>query len=335
VIARAADRQRLLSLPKAEIHVHLEGCFERAQIVALAAEAGEPLPRPPEALFTFRNLSEFLGFLDWSCGLVRTSEQIETMAYDFSQRMADNGAGYADAIINPTHWPAWRDRLPELITALDHGFSAAEMDGLPPVGVCLSLLRHQTADEATELLDMMIDLANPRIVALSIDGNEASAGRTGPRFADAFRRAAEAGFRRTVHAGESSGPDGIRDAIHLLGAERIDHGVRALQDPALMDELRDRGIPLDITPTSNVTLGLFASYADHPIDKLRRHGIPVSIGSDDPALLETTLVDEYVRLVEAFGWGDDEIRAMARTSVEASFAPPEVKRDLLAKLAVW
>jgi adenosine deaminase len=331
----SADRQRLLSLPKAEIHVHLEGCFERAQIVALAAEAGEPLPRPAEALFTFRNLSEFLSFLDWSCGLVRTTEQIETMAYDFSQRMADSGAGYADAIINPTHWPAWRDRLPELVTALDHGFSAAEMDGLPPVGVCLSLLRHQTADEATELLDMMIDLANPRIVALSIDGNEASAGRTGPRFADAFRRAAAAGFRRTVHAGESGGPEGIRDAIHLLGAERIDHGVRATEDPALMDELRDRGIPLDITPTSNLTLGLFPSYADHPIDRLRRHGIPVSIGSDDPALLETTLVEEYARLVEAFGWGDDEIRAMARTSIEASFAPPEVKRDLLEKLAVW
>jgi adenosine deaminase len=333
--AGGVDRQRLRALPKAEIHVHLEGCFERDQIVALAEAAGEALPRPAEQLFAFTNLSEFLSFLDWSCGLVRTVEQIEAMAYAFSARMADNGAGYADAIINPTHWPSWRHRLPDLVMALDHGFSAAEMDGLPPVGVCLSLLRHQTADEATELVDLMIELQNPRVVALSIDGNEASAGRTGPRFADAFRRAAEAGFRRTAHAGESSGPDGIRDAIRLLGAERIDHGVRATEDGALMDEIRDRGIPLGITPTSNLTLGLFPTYGAHPIDRLRRHGIPVSVSSDDPALLETTLVEEYARLTEAFGWNDDVLRALARTSIEASFAPPDLKRDLLADLAAW
>jgi adenosine deaminase len=335
MIAVSADRQRLRALPKAEIHVHLEGCFSRAQIIALAAAAGEPLPRPAEGLFAFKTLAEFLGFLDWSCGLVRTAAQMERMAYAFCERLAANGAGYADAIINPTHWPSWRYRLPEMVAALDRGFTAAVDDGLPPVGLCLSLLRQQSADEATELLDMMIALRSPRVVALSIDGNEAAAGRTGPRFADTFRRAAAAGFRRTVHAGESSGPEGIRDAIHLLGAERIDHGVRAAEDPALMDELRDRRMPLDITPSSNVRLGLYDRYDDHPIERLRRHGIAVSVGSDDPELLETTLVDEYARMVETFSWDDAVLRAVAATSIEASFAPPEIKRDLLAKLAAW
>jgi adenosine deaminase len=331
----SADRERLRALPKAEIHVHLEGCFSRDQIVVLAAEAGEPLPRPPESLFIFKNLAEFLGFLDWSCGLVRTAGQVEAMAYAFCARLAANGAGYADAIINPTHWPSWRHRLPEMIEALDRGFTAAERDGLPPVGLCLSLLRQQSADEAAELLDMMIALRSPRVVALSIDGNEAAAGRTGPRFADTFRRAAAAGFRSTVHAGESSGPDGIRDAIRLLGAERIDHGVRAAEDMTLMDELRDLGVPLDITPTSNVRLGLYPRYEDHPIERLRQHGIAVSVGTDDPELLETTLVEEYARMVETFGWNDDVLRAVARTSIEASFARPEIKRDLLEALAAW
>jgi adenosine deaminase len=331
----SADRQRLRALPKAEIHIHLEGCFSRAQIIELAAAANEPLPCAPETLFAFKNLAEFLGFLDWSCGLVRTEAQVEAMAYAFCERMAENGTGYADPIINPTHWPSWRYRLPAMVSALDRGFAAAEQDGLPPVRLCLSLLRQQTADEATELLDMMIALRSPRVVALSIDGNEAAAGRTGPRFADTFRRAAAAGFRRTAHAGESSGPDGIRDAIRLLGAERIDHGVRAVEDPALMDELRDRGVPLDITPASNVRLGLYARYQDHPIERLRQHGIAVSVGTDDPELLETTLIDEYARMVQTFGWDDAVLRDVARTSIEASFAPPEIKHDLLENLSAW
>jgi adenosine deaminase len=320
MIGVSADRQRLRALPKAEIHVHLEGCLSKDQIISLAEAAGEPLPRPADDLFTFANLAEFLSFLDWSCSLVRTEAQVEAMAYAFCERMCAQGTLYADPIINPTHWEGWRHRLPEMIAALDRGFSAAEQDGLPPVRLCLSLLRQQSADEAIELLDMMIALRHPRVVALSIDGNEAAAGRTGPRFADSFRRAAAAGFHRTAHAGESSGPEGIRDAIRFLDVERIDHGVRAVEDALLMDELRQLGMPLGITPSSNVLLGLYPDYGDHPIDRLRRHGIQVS---------------EYAHMVETFGWGAAELRAVARTSIEASFAPPETKRDLLDQLEAW
>ncbi len=331
----SADRQRLRALPKAEIHVHLEGCVSREQIAELAKAAGEPLPRLIGDLFAFKNAAVFQGFLDWSCGLVRTASQVEAMAYAFCERLARDGTGYADPIINPTHWPSWRYRLPEMIAALDRGFTAAEQDGLPPVGLCLSLLRQQSADEAAELLDMMIALRHPRVVALSVDGNEAAAGRTGPRFANTFRRAAAAGFRRTAHAGESSGPDGIRDAIRLLGVDRIDHGVRAVEDPALMDEIRDFDIALGMAPLDNVWLGLYPNCAHHPIDRLRRHGIGVSINTDNPELQGTTLVEGYARMAETFGWDDEDLRAVARTSIEASFAPPEVKRDLRAALAAW
>jgi adenosine deaminase len=324
-----------VTLPKAEVHVHLEGCFEIDDIVRLARENGVQLPRPRELLLEFGGLAEFLQFLDWICGLVRTREQLATLARRFSERLAANGTRYADVIINPTHWHDWSRRIPELIDALDAGFTAAEQDGLPPVGLCISLLRTQTADEATELVQLLATLAHPRVVALSIDGNEAAAGRTGPRFADAFRRAGAAGLKRTVHAGESSGAEGVRDAVELLGADRIDHGVRAIDDPAVVALLAERRIPLGICPSSNLTLGLYPSLAEHPIERLRRAGVPVSVNTDDPALLGVSLVGEYESCAAAYHWSADDIRAVARTSIESSFASVPTKRDLLVELAAW
>jgi adenosine deaminase len=324
-----------VTLPKAEVHVHLEGCFEVDDIVRLARENGVQLPRPREQLLEFGGLAEFLEFLDWICGLVRTREQLATLARRFSERLAANGTRYADVIINPTHWHDWSRRIPELIDALDAGFTAAEQGGLPPVGLCISLLRTQTADEATELVQLLAALAHPRVVALSIDGNDAAAGRTGPRFADAFRRAGAAGLKRTVHAGESSGAEGVRDAVELLGADRIDHGVRAIDDPAVVALLAERRIPLGICPSSNLTLGLYPSLAAHPLERLRRAGVPVSVNTDDPALLGVSLVGEYESCAAAYHWSADDIRAVARTSIESSFASVPTKRDLLAELAAW
>ena len=326
---------RLRTLPRAEVHVHLEGCFEAALLAQWADRFGEPLPRPMERLFAFEGLADFLHFLDWACGLVRTREELAEAAYGFSQRLAASGTGYADLIFNPTHWSHWHGRLPAMVDALDAGFRAAEQDGLPPVGLCVSLLRTQSADAAAELVDELVGLRHPRVVALSVDGNEAAAGRTGPRFAEAFRRAGAAGLKRTVHAGESSGPEGVRDAIELLGADRIDHGVRAVEDPAVVQLLVDRQIPLGICPSSNVTLGVCASMAGHPIERLRLAGVPVSVNTDDPALLGTTLEREYALCTEAFGWTDEVLREVARTSIDASFANEDVKVSLREALARW
>jgi adenosine deaminase len=326
---------RLRALPKAEIHVHLEGSMDAATLGHLATQAGQTLPRPAETLFQFAGLQDFLHFLDWACGLVRTREQLATIAYAFAQRMAASGTGYADVIVNPTHWSGWRDRPAEMVAGLDDGFSAAEQDGLPPVGLCISLLRTQTAAQATDLLDTLLALGHPRVVALSIDGNEALAGRTGPRFAEVFRKAGAQGLRRTVHAGESSGSEGVRDAIDLLGADRIDHGVRAIEDPALVAELAERGIALGVAPGSNLALGVYPSIDAHPIERLRRAGVKVSVNTDDPALFATSLEEEYARCVRAFGWDTDALRAVAQTSIDASFAPAALKQRLSAALASW
>lgn len=333
--AQALQLDRLLALPKAEVHAHLEGCFEADVLKQWAAKARVRLPRPREHLFEFAGLADFLHFLDWACGLASTRERLAELSYGYSKRLADGGAGYADLIVNPTHWTAWHDRLPDMIDAIHAGFTAAEQDGLPPVGLCVSLLRTQSADAAAELVDRLVALRHPRVVALSIDGNEAAAGRTGPRFAEAFRRAGAAGLRRTVHAGESSGPEGVLDAIEWLGADRIDHGVRAIEDPRLVELLADRQIPLGVCPTSNLALGVYARIEDHPIDRLLRAGVRVSINTDDPALLGASLVGEYALCSQAFGWSDDELRALARHSIEASFANADVKARLTQALASW
>ena len=333
--ARSPRIDRLRSLPKAEVHVHLEGCFQPSVLEHWASQAGVPMPRPRERLLQFAGLADFLHFLDWACGLATTRERMAELSYGFSQRLADSGAGYADVIVNPTHWTAWHGRLPAMINAIDAGFTAAEQDGLPPVGLCISLLRTQSSDAAAELVDSLVALRHPRVVALSIDGNEAAAGRTGPRFAEAFRRAGAAGLRRTVHAGESSGPEGVRDAIELLGSDRIDHGVRAIEDPGLVAMLVERQVPLGICPTSNLTLGVYATIEDHPIDRLRRAGVVVSINTDDPVLLGASLEGEYALCAKAFDWSDEELRALARNSIAASFASADVKANLLEALSRW
>jgi adenosine deaminase len=142
-------------------------------------------------------------------------------------------------------------------------------------------------------------------------------------------------LRRTVHAGESSGPEGVRDAIELLGADRIDHGVRAIEDPEVVALLVDRQIPLGICPTSNLKLGVYAAIEDHPIDRLRRAGVAVSINTDDPVLLGASLVGEYALCTVAFGWSEHELRELARHSIDASFASAAVKGRLVQALSSW
>ena len=329
-----ASAEYIRALPKAEVHVHLEGCFEPADIQRLADDAGETLPRPVDSLFDMSglDLTAFLELLDWSCGLVRTPEQLARAAYAFAEREALAGVGYADLIVNPSHWAAWRTRLDAFVDALDTGLREAEADGLTPVGLCISLLRQQTASAALELVEWLLERRHARIVALSIDGNEAASGRTGPGFSDAFKRALDAGLHRTVHAGESSGPEGVRDALDYLYAERIDHGIRAIDDPTLVAELAARRVPLNVCPGSNVQLGLYRDLRNHPLNALRLACVPVSINTYDPALMRTDLVAEYASSARAYDWDTAVVRDIARTSIEASFCDAELRRRLLAAL---
>jgi len=320
------------SLPKAEVHVHLEGAPTADDIEELARAAGQDLPRPKERLFEFTGLGPFLEFLDWWCSLVRTPEQLARLAYGFAQREAASGVRYADLTISPVHWSSWHGRLETFVDTLAQGLAEAEQDGLPPVGLCMSMSRRMSASEAMEFVERVVSQDHPRVAAITVDGNEAAVGRTGHVFGPAFQRARAAGLRLSAHAGESSGPEGVRDAVEILGAERIEHGVRAIEDPDVVRLLADRRVPLGVCPWSNVLLGLYPSREEHPIDALRRAGVPVSVNTDDPALFGCSLDDEYVETARAHGWDRDVLRQVARTSIEAAFCDADTQADLLADL---
>lgn len=317
----------LRELPKAEVHVHLEGSLSEEEIERLCERRGEQV-RPRFGA----DLGELLDYLDWTCGLVETEDDLSQLAAEFTRRKADSGVRYMDVVVNPTHWGNWQERLGDFLDALDRGFAEAEAGGGPAAGLCVSLLRTQSGEEAVERVKWLIEREHPRVSGLSIDGNEAAAGRTGERFAPAFDLARKAGMPRTVHAGESSGPEGMRDAIELLSADRIDHGVRAIDDPTLVAELARRAIPLGVCPVANGRLGLYPELDTHPVDRLRRAGVSVSVNTDDPVAPDVSLVQVYRRCAETFGWDEGVVRELARTSIEASFAAPQEKAKMLEDL---
>ncbi len=325
------SRPWCLGLPKADVHVHLEGCIPVDLLRRAALAQSAPVP-------VFDNsggLRGLLDHLDASCALMVDPGMVRELAYRFARRCTWDGIVTADLIVNPTHWPSWSGRLEAFVDALDQGFVEAEADGHPRVRLLPSLRRDQSAGDALDLVDTLIGLAHPRVVGLSIDGDEAVVGPTAEQFAPAFERAAEAGLHRAVHAGESSGPGGVRDALDLLLAERIDHGVRAVEDPDVVAELAERRIPLDVCPMSNVVAGLHPNLHAHPVDQLRRAGVRVALGTDDPELLGTDLTHEYHATSAAHGWDHETAAAVARTSIEASFASDVLKAELVARLDAY
>jgi adenosine deaminase len=334
------ERSWLVGLPKAEVHLHLEGCIPADVLRRASVRRSGNAPVQSgtsdvgDAERRITSLPQLLSYLDWSCGLIDRADDLAAIAYRTSRRATASGVRHIDAIVNPTHWPHWQGRLDAMVEALDGGFRAAEAEGFATAVLCLSLKRSQQPAEAGALVDWILDGRHPRVAALSIDGDETN-GSHSERFVDAFAKAAAGGLRRCAHAGESSGPDGVRQAIDLLGAERIDHGVRAVEDPTLVADLAQRQVPLDICPTSNVVLGIVPDVADHPVDALRRQGVRISLNTDDPLLYGVDVAGEYDLCARTFGWSRTDVVAMARTSIESCFAAEGRRRELLRELEAF
>ena len=253
----------LADMPKIELHVHLESMMPGDMLEQFAARQGKQLPRPAGELYhcSADDLSNFLAFLDSICAYVGRLEELSEVAEHAALESRRENILYMETILNPTHWPQFT--VPEMIRAVTAGFDRGQATGGTDCRFTLSLSRNQTAEEATTLVEQMKAHRTPRLAGLSIDGNEALTGRTGERFRPAFLAAKAAGFGLTVHAGESSGPEGVRDALDLLEADRLDHGVRAAEDPALLRRLAETKTPLNVCLTSNLTL-LYRRPEDHP-----------------------------------------------------------------------
>jgi adenosine deaminase len=322
----------LREMPKVELHLHLEGSFSPERIAALARQAGERLPAPLQRLTQVDSLGALLARLDWWCGLVRSPGAASQQAFDLASRLTADGTVYAE--VNPTHWRGLQ--RPVLLEALSAGFEQAAAAGLCDCWLLVSLLRTQSRHEALDLVEEVSRRRPRRLVGLSVDGDEAASGPTGRRFAPAFAEAARQGLGLTAHAGESSGPEGVRSALDDLGVSRVDHGVRSVEDPSLLRRLADEVVTLNVCVSSNLALlPLYPDLAAHPLRALLAAGVAVTVNTDDPATLGTSLTREMEIVTAHCGWGVAEAVAATERAVDASFCSAATAGRLRRRLSAF
>ena len=314
------------SFPKVELHVHVEACLSAERIEELATAFGVPMLRPAESLFAYSTLADFLETYEWWCDLLRTTEIAEQLAFDAAAQLREDGIVYAEVLCGPRYWTHIQ-REP-LIEALAAGFERAHGDGHADCRLTPSISREQSPEWAMGLVEWLGTSGPSRVVGLGLDGNEALLGRTSPKFSEVYARAADLGLGRTAHAGESSGPEGVWDALEHLHLDRVDHGVRSVEDPALVDHLAARGITLNVTPTSNIITGLYPDVDHHPTGQLIEAGVPVTINSDDPKAMNVTLSGEFAEVSRSLDWNLMDVEAATRRAVDAAFCD----RDRAASL---
>ena len=317
-------REFVEGLPKVELHVHVEACISADTIEKLADELNVPMIRPKSELFQYKSLAEFLSIYEWWVDLLRSSEIAEQIAYSAARQLHADGIAYAEIFTGPRYW-ANLDDHPQ-IEALCRGFARAREDGFADCYLIPSISREQAPEWAMDLVDWMV--AVDRVVGLGLDGNEEVLGRTSEKFVEVFERAAALGLGRSAHCGESAGPGSVRDGLEFLRLDRVDHGVRAIEDPELVARLAEEKVPLTICPTSNVIIGLHKSISDGPIDAMYKAGVPVTVNSDDPISMNVSINDEFMKLSEAFNWTTDDVLRIQDHAIDAAYCDSEKKAHL-------
>ncbi len=324
------------SMPKVELHIHLESTIEANRLARYAAVQGKRLPREGDAFYndcTAEDLSNFLAFLDSICAMVGREEDMEDVAYNCALNFADDGIVYAETILNPTHWPQFS--IPTIISAVSRGFERGKNDSGVDCRLLLSLDRGQSEHEAMRLVQEMKKHRTDELVGLSIDGNERVSGSNNERFAPAFAAAHEAGFGCTAHAGESSGAEGVIEALDILHVDRIDHGVRSVEDATLLARLTREKTVLNVCVSSNLAL-MYNDESDHPLPILHQEGVPITLNRDDPTFLGgLTLTEEIIRSAKLGGLTIKDLYAMQQTAIDAAFCDCETKETLHRMLKGW
>lgn len=325
----------LRAAPKAELHVHLEGSIQPATLLRLAARNRVPLPAETEAglreWFTYRDFGHFIEIYLAVTRCLRTAEDYQLIAYEFGFEMQRQNVRYAEVTFSPGTHRTLGIPHEVFFGGLTQGRKDARADFGVEIAWVFDLVRNVPLDApgralADEVVDVAIAGMADGVVALGLGGAEA--GHPPEPFALWFARARAGGLHSAPHAGEMAGPESVWGAIRALGAERIGHGVRAIEDAALVAYLAERAIPLELCPTSNVRLGVVPSVAAHPLPRLYAAGVPVTVNSDDPPLFNTTLDDEVALLAEPFGLEVTAIDEILLNGVRHSFAPPNRKREL-------
>lgn len=341
----------ILALPKAELHLHLEGTVDPRTLSELSHKHHTPFPwesnrykplpdshRPlsVEECAALYNYSDFTGFLMAFKAVterLRDPEDFELITYRLIEHLASQGVVHAEVFVS-VGVIYWRGQeFDPLFAGMERGRLRGERDFGVSLLWIFDAVRHFGADEAEKVLDNALELraaGAKSIVGFGIGGDER---RTGPEpFAAVYARAARGGLRLSVHAGETVGPESIRGALDTLKAERLGHALSAGDDPALLARLVREQIPLELGVSSNLRTGCCATLADHPLRRYFDAGALVTLNTDDPEMFQTSLVREYQIAQQSFGFTDDELRRLAANSIRASWLPEERKRELLERL---
>jgi aminodeoxyfutalosine deaminase len=325
----------IAGLPKAELHVHHVGSASPRIVAELAArhEGDSPVPADPAALadyFAFRDFAHFVEVYLSVVDLIRDDEDVRTLTYEVARELARQQVRYAELTITPYSSVKRGIPAPAFCAAIEDARRAARTEFGVELRWCFDIPGEAGLPAAEETLRIALDEKPDGLISFGLGGPEIGVPR--PQFKPYFDQARAAGLRSVPHAGETTGPQTIWDALTELGAERIGHGISAAADPLLMKHLSERGIPLEVCPTSNVRTRAVASLDEHPLATLVAAGVPVSIGSDDPPMFGTTLLQEYAVAARLLGLDADGVAGLARAAVRHSFLEPDGKAALLTEI---
>lgn len=321
----------LRQLPKAELHLHIEGTLEPELLFALARRNRIRLRyrdiEEVRAAYRFDGLQSFLDVYHEGMQVLRSAEDFHDLALAYFERAHADGVVHADVSFDPQ---AHLGRGVALDAPFE-GLTAAMREAQQRFGISsalvMSFLRDHDPADALAVFEQARRW-HDRVAAVGLDNAEA--GHPPGRFHEVYARARSAGLARTAHAGEEGPPAYITEALDVLGVDRIDHGVRCVEDSALVARLRDAQIPITVCPLSNVSLRVVARLADHPLPRMLDAGLNVSINSDDPAYFAGGVLSNYLACQETFGWDHATFRRVARNSIRAAFMAPARRRELLA-----
>jgi adenosine deaminase/aminodeoxyfutalosine deaminase len=323
------------SLPKAELHLHLEGTVDPPTLSELSRRHPTPLTTENNRyaniadsgrVFTEEearevyNYTSFTGFLLAFKSVterLRTADDYELVAYRMMQKLADQNVRHAEVYVSVgvVHWRG--GDFPPLFEGLERGRERGERDFGLSVAWIFDAVRHFGVDEARRVVEEAICLRDRNVVGIGLGGDERKAGPE--QFREVYQLARDNGLRLTVHAGETVGPESIWGALRDLNADRIGHGLHAIEDSELVRHLAEQQVPVEICISSNVLTGCCSSLEQHPVRKLFDAGVLVTLNTDDPEMFHTTLNREYQIAQQVFGFSDDELRQLAENSFRASF----------------
>ncbi|MHB8644577.1 MAG: adenosine deaminase [Thermomicrobiales bacterium] len=318
-------------MPKAELHIHLEGSVRPATLLALARRNGIALPAANAAelrdFYRFRDFNHFLAVYDLICTCIQTPDDLALMTYELGVAASEQHIRYLEVTFTTCGRARRGLSLDDQLAGIREGARQAEQEFGVRMQFIPDVVAENTVEEAWALARWAVARQGDGVCALGLAGKEV--GRDAAALAPVFTYARDAGLPRTLHAGETVGPESIWDALTTLHADRIGHGVRVIEDPKLLELLYAMQVPLEVCPTSNLRLGLYPEIAAHPIAILWKAGLFLTVNTDDPPMFDTTLGDEYRALAAAHGFTAEEIKEVALNAVRAAFLPAAEKQAML------